>query len=205
TQPPPSAANAKAPASARPTELSPNAEREHASLALFAGVDMALPGDALLFPGGRLGLQYRHAALEFGVEIGTTLAETSKRDELSLSLRQSELRAELLARFGLAERLALSLGAGAGARLLSRSTAHTGSDQMATPARGSWSALLGPVAQLHWQFAHNVGLALWMGLDFTPRPTRFSFRIDDGSQHRLGQLAVAAPWLALALSVDIWK
>jgi hypothetical protein len=168
-------------------------------------VSGSLPGASLILPGANFGVHYRVSAVEIGIDIGTTLARTLQREAVSLSLRQSDLRAEWLIRIAAAERLALSIGADGGVRLLTRATARTASDQVATADRASWSALVGPIAQLHWQFAHSVGLALRIGVDFIPQPTRFSVQTDAGMQRHLARLAIAAPWAALALSVDIWE
>jgi hypothetical protein len=183
----------------------PEARLDEHALSLAASIRVSAPGAGLVLGGARLGVRYRWSAVELGVAFGTTLPAELKRDALSVSLRRHDAQLEAFGQLRLARELLLLLGAGAGVVVYTRTTRSTDSSSMKTPDQATWSALLGPIAELRWRFAHSVAATARVGVDFILQPTHFTARNPDGTSTSLGNLAPFEPWAALGLVVDIWE
>ena len=183
----------------------PEARLDEHALSLAASIRVSAPGEGLVLGGARLGVRYRWSDVELGLAFGTTLPAELKRDALSVSLRRHDAQLEAFGRLRLARGLALLLGAGAGVVVYTRTTRSTDSSSMKTPDHASWSALLGPIAELRWRFAHSVAATARVGVDFILQPTHFAAQNADGTSTALGNLAPYEPWAALGLVVDIWE
>jgi hypothetical protein len=183
--------------------VKPAPEPDERALSLAASVRVSAPGAGLVLGGARFGVRYRWSAVELGIAFGTTLPAELQRDALSVSLRRHDAQLEAFGQLHLARELALLLGAGAGVVVYARTTRSTDSSSMKTPDHPSWSALLGPIAELRWRFAHSVAATARVGVDFILQPTRFTAHNPDGTSTSLGDLAPYEPWAALGLVVDI--
>jgi hypothetical protein len=204
--PPPPPAPEPAPPTPPPHVAPPPAAPRHEPvLSLAAAIRVSAPGAGLWLGGAGLGVRLGWSVLELGVLVGTTLPADLQQEALRVSLRRHDLELEAFARLRLAPQLALLLGAGAGVVVYARKTQSTGSAQMKTPDNASWSALLGPRAELRWQFAHSVSAAARVGVDFIPQPTHLTYQNPDQTRASLGELVAYEPWAALGLVVDIWE
>jgi hypothetical protein len=199
---PPAPAPTPPPREAPPPQEAPRAQPV---LSLAAAIRVSAPGAQLWLGGAGLGVRVGWSAFELGAALGTTLSADLQQDALRVSLRRHDLELEAFGKLQLARQLALLLGAGAGVVAYTRKTQSTGSTQMKTPDNTSWSALLGPRAELRWQFAHSVAAAARLGVDFIPQPTHLAYQNPDDTRASLGELAAYEPWAALGLVVDIWE
>jgi len=190
---------------AQPPNAGEDASRSERGLSLAAGIRAGLAGTPAPLVGPWLGARLTLLPFEVGLTASTALPSEFGRQGVRISVRRHALAAEALGLLALPADLELGVGVDIGLVLYARQTRLAAdSSLMQAPDASAWSALFGPFSELRWRFAHSIGVALRLGVDVNPQPTRFVYR-QAGAQTELAKLAVLEVWGAATLFVDIWK